>query len=151
MKLLNKPKKEKKGKKEKQKKWKEKDKKILLERVKDKYLAIKKLRFNLIKVNPMIAETKRYEKELKRIQKLKEKKRKKQLEIQKDIYLKKLLGERDVKNQGRGLRQRNKLNENEEDLGMRDQSMADGLNTATDANMQDQQSSMVNEETFRNF
>ena len=77
MKLLNKPKKEKKGKKEKQKKWKEKDKKTLLERVKDKYLAIKKLRFNLIKVNPMIAETKRYEKELKRIQKLKEKKRKK--------------------------------------------------------------------------
>ena len=65
--------------------------------------------------------------------------------------MKKLLGERDVKNQGRGLRQRNKLNENEEDLGMRDQSMADGLNTATDANMQDQQSSMVNEETFRNF
>jgi hypothetical protein len=49
--------------------------------VKDKYLAIKKLRFNLIKVNPMIAETKRYEKELKRIQKLKEKKRKKQLDI----------------------------------------------------------------------
>ena len=67
MKLLNKPKKEKKGKKEKQKKWKEKDKKTLLERVKDKYLAIKKLRFNLIKVNPMIAETKRYEKELKRM------------------------------------------------------------------------------------
>ena len=69
------PKKDKKSKKEKQKKWKEKDKKILLERV-------KKLRFNLIKVNPMIAETKRYEKELKRIQKLKEKQRKKQLQIQ---------------------------------------------------------------------
>lgn len=76
------PKKDKKSKKEKQKKWKEKDKKILLERVKDKYLLIKKLRFNLIKVNPMIAETKRYEKELKRIQKLKEKQRKKQLQIQ---------------------------------------------------------------------
>jgi len=54
---------------------------MLLERVKDKYLAIKKLRFNLIKINPMIAETKRYEKELKRIQKLKEKKRKQELQI----------------------------------------------------------------------
>jgi len=81
LKLLNKPKKERKNKKDKQKKWKEKDKKMLLERVKDKYLAIKKLRFNLIKINPMIAETKRYEKELKRIQKLKEKKRKQELQI----------------------------------------------------------------------
>lgn len=117
---MNKPKKEKKGKKEKQKKWKEKDKKILLERVKDKYLAIKKLRFNLIKVNPMIAETKRYEKELKRIQKLKEKKRKQELQIKQNIYLKKLLGERDTKSQERGLRQRIKNTdhpgENDDDL-----------------------------------
>lgn len=115
---MKQPKKEKKSKKEKQKKWKEKDKKILLERVKDKYLLIKKLRFNLIKVNPMIAETKRYEKELKRIQKLKEKQRKKQLEIQRDMYIKKLMNERDIKNQVRGLRQRTKTNENDEEFPM---------------------------------
>ena len=51
----------------KKKKWREKDKRTLLERVKEKYLAIKKMRFNLCKVNPMIQETRRYQKELKRI------------------------------------------------------------------------------------
>ena len=46
----------------KNKKWKEKDKKILLERVKNMYLSIKKIRMNIIRVDPMIAEHKRYEK-----------------------------------------------------------------------------------------
>jgi hypothetical protein len=59
---LSKPKKEKKDKNSKLKKWKEKDKKILLDRVKEKYLTIKKMRMNLIRVDPMIAENKRYEK-----------------------------------------------------------------------------------------
>lgn len=53
----------------KSKKWKEKDKKILMERVKEKYLLIKKMRVNMIRVDPMITETKRHEKELKRIKK----------------------------------------------------------------------------------
>ena len=55
------------------KKWKEKDKRTLLERVKEKYLNIRKMRFNLLKVNPMIAEERRFQKELKRIAKAKEK------------------------------------------------------------------------------
>lgn len=59
---MSKPKKEKKDKNSKLKKWKEKDKKILLDRVKEKYLTIKKMRMNLIRVDPMIAENKRYEK-----------------------------------------------------------------------------------------
>jgi hypothetical protein len=66
---LAKPKKEKKEKKVKNKKWKEKDKRILLEGVKDKYLLIKKMRMNLIKVDPMINENKKFNKELKRIKK----------------------------------------------------------------------------------
>lgn len=37
----------------KQKKWREKDKKILFERVKDKYLMFRKLRVNLIRVDPL--------------------------------------------------------------------------------------------------
>ena len=59
----------------KNKKWREKDKKILAERVKEKYLMIRKMRLNLIKVDPMIAENKKYQKELKRVQKLQEKKK----------------------------------------------------------------------------
>ena len=59
----------------KNKKWREKDKKILTERVKEKYLMIRKMRLNLIKVDPMIAENKKYQKELKRVQKLQEKKK----------------------------------------------------------------------------
>ena len=81
----------------------------------------------------MIAETKRYEKELKRIQKLKEKQRKKQLEIQRDMYIKKLMNERDIKNQGRGLRQRTKTNENDEEFPM------GAANSNYDQNMQDLQ------------
>jgi len=68
-KLLHKPKKEKKEKKPKVKKWKEKDKKTLLDRVKEKYLIIKKIRMNMLKIDPMIAERKRYNKEIKRMQK----------------------------------------------------------------------------------
>jgi hypothetical protein len=51
----------------KSKKWKEKDKKILLDRVKNIYLNIKKIRMNIIKVDPMIDERKRHEKHKKRI------------------------------------------------------------------------------------
>lgn len=51
----------------KNKKWKEKDKRILLERVKSIYLSIKKIRLNIIKVDPMIEERKKHEKLKKRI------------------------------------------------------------------------------------
>jgi hypothetical protein len=44
------------------KKWREKDKKILLDKVKNMYLSIKKIRMNLIRVDPMIEERKRHEK-----------------------------------------------------------------------------------------
>ena len=44
------------------KKWREKDKKILLDKVKNMYLSIKKIRMNLIRVDPMIDERKRHEK-----------------------------------------------------------------------------------------
>jgi hypothetical protein len=42
------------------KKWREIDKKTLVNRIKEKYLTIMKMRLNLVKVDPMIAETKRY-------------------------------------------------------------------------------------------
>jgi len=38
-----------------------------MSRVKEKYLTIMKMRLNLIKIDPMIAENKKYQKELKRI------------------------------------------------------------------------------------
>lgn len=66
--MNQKPKRERKEKQAK-KKWRERDKKTLYDNVKEKYQQIMKLRMNLIKVDPMIAETKRYQKELKRIQK----------------------------------------------------------------------------------
>ena len=44
----------------KKKKWKEKDKRQLLERVKEKYLQVKKMRFNMQKIDPMVQENKRY-------------------------------------------------------------------------------------------
>jgi hypothetical protein len=58
----------------KNKKWKEKDKRILFERVKSIYLNIKKIRLNIIRVDPMIEERKKHEKLKKRIQKQVEKK-----------------------------------------------------------------------------
>jgi len=58
----------------KNKKWKEKDKRILFERVKSFYLNIKKIRLNIIRVDPMIEERKRYDKMKKRIQKQLDKK-----------------------------------------------------------------------------
>ena len=61
-KLLSRPKKDKNDKNSKLKKWTEKNKKTLMERVKDKYLTIKKMRMNLTRVDPMISEKKRYEK-----------------------------------------------------------------------------------------
>jgi len=42
---------------------------MLLDRVKEKYLLIKKMRMNMIKIDPMIAERKRFDKELRRIRK----------------------------------------------------------------------------------
>jgi hypothetical protein len=38
---------------EKLKKWREKDKKILFERVKEKYLLFRKMRINIIRVDPL--------------------------------------------------------------------------------------------------
>jgi len=35
------------------KKWREKDKKMLFERVKEKYLLFRKMRINIIRVDPM--------------------------------------------------------------------------------------------------
>ena len=58
----------------KNKKWKEKDKRILFERVKSIYLNIKKIRLNIIRVDPMIEERKKNDKLKKRIQKQVEKK-----------------------------------------------------------------------------
>ena len=49
-------------------KWREKDKKILYDRVRDRYLQLVKLRFNLLRVDPMIKIKKRQE----RMQKKKE-------------------------------------------------------------------------------
>jgi len=75
-KLQSKPKKEKKEKPAKAKKWREIDKKNLLNRVKEKYLKIMRMRLNLICIDPMIAEHKRYQREVRRIQKQEEKRRK---------------------------------------------------------------------------
>ena len=106
-----KPKKEKKEQlKAKTKKWKEKDKKMLLDRVKDKYLTIKKMRMNLVKIDPMIAENKRYEKQVKRYQKQQAKKLKNDIQKSKQQFLNQLLQERDNKTQERGLRRRNNSN-----------------------------------------
>lgn len=44
----------------KQKKWTKIDVKMLMARVKEKYLEIMKMRINLVRVDPMIAENKRY-------------------------------------------------------------------------------------------
>ena len=49
-------------------KWREKDKKVLYDRVRDRYLQLLKLRFNVIKVDPMIKIKKKQE----RLQKKKE-------------------------------------------------------------------------------
>ena len=49
-------------------KWREKDKKILYDRVRDRYLQLLKLRFNILKVDPMIKIKKKQE----RLQKKKE-------------------------------------------------------------------------------
>jgi len=72
--LLSRPKKDKNDKACNMKKWKEKDKKKLMDRVKDKYMTIKKMRYNMIRVDPMIAEKKRYEKQVKKYEKLQQKK-----------------------------------------------------------------------------
>ena len=63
------------------KKWKERDKRQLLERVKEKYLAIRKMRFNMIKIDPMLNEERRYQRELKRLAKAKEKRRKQENQL----------------------------------------------------------------------
>jgi len=47
--------------------------------VKEKYLTIMRMRLNLVNYNPMIAENKRYKREIKKMQK-EEEKRKKMLE-----------------------------------------------------------------------
>lgn len=44
----------------KKKKWRDKDKRMLLEQVKEKYLAIRKMRFNILRVDPMVNEQKRF-------------------------------------------------------------------------------------------
>ena len=53
----------------KEKKWREKDKSHLLNKVRDKYISIMKMRINLELFDPMIAENKRYKREVKRLQK----------------------------------------------------------------------------------
>ena len=55
--LSKKPQKEKLGK---PKKWKEREKKQLFDRIKEKYMQIKKMRINTIKIDPMIAQNKKY-------------------------------------------------------------------------------------------
>jgi hypothetical protein len=57
---MNKPKKEKRIKPTKVKKWTKNDIKTLMNRVKEKYLDIMRMRINLVRIDPMIAETKRY-------------------------------------------------------------------------------------------
>jgi len=80
-KLQAKPKKDKKDKPLKPKKWREVDKRVLTNRVKDKFLTIMKMRLNLISVDPMIAEHKRYQREVKRISKQEEKRKKQETNI----------------------------------------------------------------------
>lgn len=64
---INKPRKEKRLKMMKAKKWSKNDIKALMNRVKEKYITIMKMRINMTKVDPMIAEKKRFQKEIKRI------------------------------------------------------------------------------------
>lgn len=112
-KLSQKPKKEKQDQK-KVKKWLEKHKKQLFDGVKEKYLQITKLRLNLIRVDPMIDETKRYHKEIKRIQKQEEKRKKKETEMKRKEQLDVMMKERDQENQKRGLRNRVKNEDGQE-------------------------------------
>lgn len=93
----------------KKKKWKEKDKRILLERVKEKYLQIKKMRFNIQKIDPMVNEQKRYQKELKRVQKLNEKRKRTEINIIQNEHIKTMIIENEQKRKDRGLRGRVKL------------------------------------------
>jgi hypothetical protein len=75
-KLLNKPRRDKRMKMVKAKKWTKNDIKTLMARVKEKYLAIIKMRINLVRMDPMIAEKKRYNREVRRLQKQEEKRKK---------------------------------------------------------------------------
>lgn len=53
----------------KQRKWTKNEIKVLMGRVKEKYLDIMRMRINCVRVDPMIAETKRYYKEVRRLRK----------------------------------------------------------------------------------
>lgn len=96
-------------------KWRERDKRVLFERIKEKYLGIKKLRINLIRVDPMVAEQKRYEKEVKRVQKYQQKKLKLQIETKEKQAHLEALAERDAKTTERGLRHRLKPSDDQSD------------------------------------
>lgn len=74
---MNRPLKEKRfNKSSKNKKWTKNDIKILMSRVKEKYLDIMKMRINLVRIDPMIHEKKRYHKEMRRMLKQEEKRKK---------------------------------------------------------------------------
>jgi hypothetical protein len=88
------------------KKWKERDKRLLLERVKEKYLDIRKMRFNLIKIDPMLNEERRYQRELKRLAKAKDKRRKRENQLQLELYNKQQAMETLSKRRAHGLRGR---------------------------------------------
>ena len=92
------------GEHEKAKKWKERDKRLLLERVKEKYLDIRKMRFNLIKIDPMLNEERRYQRELKRLAKAKDKRRKRENQLQLELYNKQQAMETLSKRRAHGLR-----------------------------------------------
>ena len=90
-------------------KWREKDKKILYDRVRDRYLQLLKLRFNVIKVDPMIKIKKKQERLQKKKesqQKQVEKKRKQKL-AEKQHEFAKAVARMALLSQREGLRSRN--------------------------------------------
>jgi len=95
--MLNKPKKEKCIKVQKFKKWTKNDIKTLMSKVKEKYLDIMKMRINLVRVDPMIEETKRYNREMRRLQKQEEKKKKKENQLKQKEVLDCIRKERESK------------------------------------------------------
>ena len=64
--------------------WKDKDKKLLFERVKDRFLQLFKLRVNVVRVDPMVKIKKKQEVDRKKTEKEKKRNEKKQKEKMED-------------------------------------------------------------------
>lgn len=97
------------------KKWREVDKKNLTNRIKEKYLTIMKMRLNLINVDPMIQEHKRYQREVRRIQKSEDKRKKQEQAIKQQQEIRSILKERETQAMERGLR--NRIKPEDEQMG----------------------------------